>query len=214
MTMLERQCSAWTHGRHWVTRSLLLLLCAHGLVVLLFRTRSCATKQRTGGVVRDLSLETLQVLFRELDLSLEVVDPIDFGSNVGYWVGQDFDVGRFVKTLVHRSGKKPAQTKVVAHAFHEGDDDLYVTLQSANGLIDMPEFLAVALDNVVIERDLLFEAGNGGNHISLLIAWRLGMLVVRCNHGGDSRVLVKEASPYTRAPLYFYPNPRGWPGNR
>jgi hypothetical protein len=38
---------------------LLRLLCAHGLVALLCRTRSCVTKQRTGAVVRDLSFETL-----------------------------------------------------------------------------------------------------------------------------------------------------------
>jgi hypothetical protein len=95
---------------------------------------------------------------------------------------------------------------------HEDDDALHVKLQSANGLVDMLGFLVMALDNVVIDRDLLFEAGNGGKHISLLIAWRLDMLVVRRTHGGDSQVLVKEASPHTRAPLYFYPDPRGWPG--
>lgn len=70
MTMLGRQYSTWTYGRHCATRSLLLLLCVHGLVVLLFRTRSLATKQRTRGIDRDLSFETLQAFFRELQLSL------------------------------------------------------------------------------------------------------------------------------------------------
>jgi hypothetical protein len=129
MTMLEMQCTTWTHDRYWVTGSLLLLLlCAHCLIVLLFRMGDCATKQKARGIGRHLSFEALQALFRELELSLEVVDPVDFGSNIGYFGGQDFDVGRVAKTLVDRSGREPAPAKVVAHACHTGDDVLHVML--------------------------------------------------------------------------------------
>ena len=102
-------------------------------------------------------------------------------------IGRDFDVGRVVKSPLHSSVKKLAQTKVVAHTFHEGDDTFHVSLQLANGVIKMLETLAVALENVVIERDLLFDAGNDGNCITLLTAWRLDMLIVWCSRERQAR---------------------------
>lgn len=195
-----------------MTRSLLLLLCAHDLIVLLSRTRSCAAKQRVWGINRNPSFEALQALFRELELSLELVDPIDFGGNIGYFGGQDFDADWVANALVHCSGTNPAQTKVISYACHDGDDALHATLQSADGRIDLLNFPVEALDSVVIERDLLFEADNGSNHIRFPIAWSPAMLIIECSHRGAPRMLVEEADPYTRAPPYFYQNSRHWEG--
>jgi hypothetical protein len=121
-------------------------------------------------------------LFHKLDLDLEIVDFIGFGGDTGYLVGQDLDIGRVVTTLVHCSGRESTGTKVVAHLVHEADDGPHFVLQPANSLGDACYILVVALDHVVVEGDLLFEAGEALDQVRLGLAQRRAMLVFRSTH--------------------------------
>jgi hypothetical protein len=133
------------------------LLRAHGIVMFLVCTRSsCAIRLGTSSISRALALESLQTLFHELDLGLEIVDFIGFGGDTGYLIGQDLDIGGVVTTWIHCSRRESTRTKVVAHFVHEADDGPHFVLQSGNGLTDACNILVVTLDHVVVEGNLLF----------------------------------------------------------
>lgn len=127
-----------------------------------------------------MTLEPLQPLLHKLDLYLEIVDFVRFRCDIGYLVSQDLDVGRIITTGIQGLGSGRPRAQLVAHIFHDADDLDHFVLHATDRLTNAGNVLVMALDHVVVERNLLLKAsenmveldlGRRADGLAMLVLW-------------------------------------------